>query len=145
MKLHKFYAIRKSQNFFIVLNKNKAFRIVGMKDYLFRKNLTVKRFAGELGISTSYMYQLLRGERKPSLQLAHKIEKYSRGEFAVQRLPDEALNMKSSSYSELDVKHELETKEKRLSDLESREESIKGRFDLIEKRLAKLEEKSSSS
>ncbi|MCB1083769.1 MAG: helix-turn-helix transcriptional regulator, partial [Simkania sp.] len=47
-----------------------------MKDFLFRKNLTVKKFAGDLGISPSYLYQLLRGERKPSLQLAHKIEKY---------------------------------------------------------------------
>jgi len=110
-----------------------------MKDYLFRKNLTVKKFAADLEISTSYLYQLLRGERKPSLKLAHKIEKYTKGEITVKKLLDEALQKKSAFYKELDIQQELEIYEKRLLELEAYDKDLKIQFDLIERRLSKLE------
>ena len=45
-----------------------------MKEYLFRNKLTVKEFAFRLKISASHLYQLISGDRKPSLKLAQKIE-----------------------------------------------------------------------
>ena len=57
-----------------------------MKDYLFRNNLSVKQLAADLEISPSYLYQLIRGERKPSLELAQKIEAITDGEVTVGRL-----------------------------------------------------------
>ena len=110
-----------------------------MKDYLFRKNLTVKQFAADLDISPSYLYQLLRGERKPSLQLAHKIEKYTKGEITVKKLLDQALHKKSNSYKELDIQQELEAHERRLLELEAYDETLKSRFESLEKRLSRLE------
>lgn len=64
-----------------------------MKAYLFKYDLPVKQFASDLGISTSYLYQLLRKERKPSLELALKIEQYTNGEVSVQELLEEKLEM----------------------------------------------------
>lgn len=57
-----------------------------MKDFLFKNNLPVKQCAGDLGISVSYLYQLLKKERKPSLSLALKIEQYTQGEVSVSDL-----------------------------------------------------------
>lgn len=57
-----------------------------MKDYLFKYDISVKQFAGKLGISTSYLYQLIRRERKPSIELAHKIEEITEGEVKVEQL-----------------------------------------------------------
>ena len=110
-----------------------------MKDFLFRKNLTVKKFAGDLGISPSYLYQLLRGERKPSLQLAHKIEKYTKGEVTVKKLLDHVLHKKNNFYKELDIQQELEVHERRLFELEACDENLKDRFESLERRLSRLE------
>jgi len=57
-----------------------------MKGYLFRHDIPIKKCAGDLGISTSYLYQLLKKERKPSLALAIKIEKYTNGEVTTSEL-----------------------------------------------------------
>lgn len=43
-----------------------------MKDYLFKYDLPVKKFAADLGISVSYLYQLLKKERRPSLETRHQ-------------------------------------------------------------------------
>jgi transcriptional regulator with XRE-family HTH domain len=110
-----------------------------VKDYLFRKNLTVKKFAADLEISTSYLYQLLRGERKPSLQLAHKIEKYTSGEISVKDLLSEILQRKYVPSRELDLQKELENQEKRLEDLETSDKELRLSFEMIEERLLKLE------
>lgn len=115
------------------------FKSQGMKDYLFKKNLTVKKFAADLDISTSYLYQLLRGERRPSLELAHKIEKYTKGEVTVKKLLEEALHKKSFSYNEVDIQQELANYQKRLQALEESGDYIKKQFDMIEERLTKLE------
>lgn len=42
--------------------------------------------AGDLNISTSYLYQLIRGERKPSIELAQRIEKITSGEVTLEML-----------------------------------------------------------
>jgi len=57
-----------------------------MKEYLFRNKLTVKEFAFRLKISASYLYQLINGDRKPSLKLAQKIEEYTQGAIDVNQL-----------------------------------------------------------
>ena len=57
-----------------------------MKEYLFRNNLTVKEFAFQLKISASYLYQLINGDRKPSLKLALKIEECTRGAIDINQL-----------------------------------------------------------
>lgn len=57
-----------------------------IKEYLFRNNLTVKEFAFQLKISTSYLYQLISGDRKPSLKLAQKIEECTQGEIDINQL-----------------------------------------------------------
>ncbi|MCB1075662.1 MAG: helix-turn-helix domain-containing protein [Simkania sp.] len=57
-----------------------------MKAYLFKYDLPVKKFASDLGISTSYLYQLLKKERKPSLELALRIELYTNGEVTAKEL-----------------------------------------------------------
>lgn len=57
-----------------------------MKEYLFRKKITFKEFAFQLKISTSYLYQLISGDRKPSLKLAQKIEDYTQGAIDVNQL-----------------------------------------------------------
>lgn len=57
-----------------------------MKFYLFKHNLPVKKCAADLQISTSYLYQILSKERKPSLALALKIEHYTQGEVTVNDL-----------------------------------------------------------
>ena len=44
-----------------------------LKVYLFENDLTIKGFALDLGISASYLYTLVSGDRKPSLELAQKI------------------------------------------------------------------------
>ncbi|MGE0197768.1 MAG: helix-turn-helix domain-containing protein [Simkaniaceae bacterium] len=98
-----------------------------MKDYLFRKNLSVKQVAGDLSISTSYLYQLIRGERKPSLDLAQKIEALTAGEVTVAMLMG------------LEKKEESRTIEERLNRLEASEEKMEGRLEALEGRLSEME------
>lgn len=59
-----------------------------MKNFLFKNDIPVKMCAADLGISASYLYQILKKERKPSLALAIKIEKYSKGEVTISSLLD---------------------------------------------------------
>lgn len=98
-----------------------------MKDYLFRKKLSPKQFAADLNISTSYLYQLMRGERKPSLELAQKIEAITFGELSVAMLMG------------LEDKKEPTTIEERLQYLEDSWVKLQIRLKAIEGRLSKLE------
>lgn len=107
-----------------------------MKDYLFRKNLSVKQLAADLKISTSYLYQLIRGERKPSIELAQKIEEYTAGEVTLGML----LGVKGEEekakpyYGSISCEHE-----RRFSSLEDASEKFEGKLEEIEDRLLKLE------
>lgn len=111
-----------------------------MKDYIFRKNLSVKQLASALAISTSYLYQLIRGERKPSLELAQKIEDFTSGEITVGKL----LGFKEEGNS-LDAKHLHDKCEERIALLESSGTRFSERLELFEERLSRLEEKDKSS
>ncbi len=110
-----------------------------MKDYLFKNNLSVKQVAGDLDISTSYLYQLIRGERKPSIELAQRIEEYTGGDITVGRLlgfeEDEITPLLVESSVE---KYSQEYKE-RLTHLEGEQTSFKEKLNAIETRLSKLE------
>lgn len=57
-----------------------------IKEYLFRNDMTVKEFAFELGISASYLYQLVAGDKTPSLSLAVKIVEKTDGAINVKEL-----------------------------------------------------------
>ena len=56
------------------------------------------------------------------------------------KLLNQALHKKNFSHSEMNIQHELETNERRLTDLETNDQNIKNRFELIERRLSKLED-----
>ena len=106
-----------------------------MREYLFRSNIPPKQFACDLEISVSYLYQLLRGERKPSLELAQKIEAYTEGEVTVSKLlgfekarqDNNASDFKSNDY------------ETRLSSLEETTSKIQETLKQIEWRISRLE------
>ncbi|WP_420421704.1 helix-turn-helix domain-containing protein [Simkania sp.] len=91
-----------------------------MKGYLFKYDLPVKKFASDLGISTSYLYQLLRKERKPSLELALKIEQYTNGEVTVKELIEE----KNSPIPKSPIEEKLKHLETHLNRLEERLNSL---------------------
>lgn len=111
-----------------------------MKDYLFRKNLSVKQMAGDLKISTSYLYQLIRGERKPSIELAQRIEEITSGEVTLEMLlgiEGEEISVRRERDLSENQSHEYE---KRFSSLENANEKIEERLESIEGRLTALEE-----
>lgn len=102
-----------------------------MKEYLFKRNLPPKKFASDLNISVSYLYQLLRGERKPSLELAQKIEAYTEREItALQLLGIE---------QEMEEQTLYEKYEKRLCSLEEIIEKIQDTLEQMEWRISELE------
>lgn len=94
--------------------------------------------AGDLNISTSYLYQLIRGERKPSIELAQRIETITGGEVTLEML----LGIKGE---EITIRcertlsdHQSLEYEKRFSSLESAHEKIEERLENIEGRLTEL-------
>lgn len=100
-----------------------------MKDYLFRKNLSVKQMAGDLNISTSYLYQLIRGERKPSIELAQRIEKITSGEVTLEMLlgsEEEGMTTKRE-WGLSEIQSSVNEKiEERLGKIESRLTALEG-------------------
>ena len=103
-----------------------------MKDYLFRNNLSVKQLASDLEISPSYLYQLIRGERKPSLELAQKIESITDGEVTVGRL----LGFEEEDADEFTLHDQYHQK---LTDVQKSLEAIQEKIRQIESRVSKLE------
>ena len=55
--------------------------IVGMKlsDYISEKQTTASRFAGEVGVPVSTITRLLRGERRPGIDLVARITSVTDG------------------------------------------------------------------
>lgn len=94
--------------------------------------------AGDLNISTSYLYQLIREERKPSIKLAERIEEFTRGEVTLEMLlgiEGEEITMRSDrNISD----HQSLEYEKRVSSLEIAHEKIEERLESIEGRLTTL-------
>lgn len=98
-----------------------------MKNFLFKHDIPVKKCAADLGISTSYLYQILKKERSPSLSLAIKIEKYTNGEVSIAGLLDvheeiknpELLN-EHKSFIESLVEKKLEPLQKQLQNIDKR-------------------------
>lgn len=103
-----------------------------MKDYLFRNNLSVKQLAADLEISPSYLYQLIRGERKPSLELAQRIKTITEGEVTVGRL----LGFSNEEGEDWSLHDQYVGK---LQDIENSLETLHTKIDEIESRLSKLE------
>ena len=56
---------------------------------------TADNIAADLGISVSYLYQLLKKERRPSLELAIKIERHTNGSVSAEELRKEDQKFKS--------------------------------------------------
>jgi len=103
-----------------------------MKEYLFKHNIPPKQFACDLNISVSYFYQLLRGERKPSLELAQKIEEYTDGAVTVMQL----LGI-TEEWNDQTIPI---TMENRLHILEETVEKIEETIEQMEWRISKLED-----
>ncbi len=110
-----------------------------MKEYLFRNNLTVKEFAFHLGISASYLYQLIKGERKPSLKLAQRIEEYTEGEVDLNQLINGDFSSKKRNTQNLEKEDHLRKIEERVLEIEENISSYEERLLLIEERILKLE------
>jgi len=100
-----------------------------MRFYLFKYNLPVKKFAADLRISPSYLYQLLRKERKPSLHLALRIERYTDGEVSVEDLCVKEELVISNRQAFLDSK----PIEKRLESLEVIIKTLEERVKILER------------
>ena len=109
-----------------------------MKDYLYRKNIPVKLLAGNLGISTSYLYQIIRGERKPSIELAQRIEEYTEGEVTVGQLLGFEEQGAERPAGPLEIHRNCD---QRLSTLEEKQIQISEKMNQIESRLGTLEER----
>lgn len=104
-----------------------------MKNYLFKYDIPIKQCAGDLGISTSYLYQLLKNERKPSLALAIKIEKYTDGEVTAAEL---------MGVEEESIDYDLLKEHTKLEDAIDRKlEPIRKRLDFLDRRIKMIEEK----
>ena len=110
-----------------------------MKEYLFRNNLTVKEFAFHLGISASYLYQLIKRERKPSLKLAQKIEKFTQGKIDLNQLIKGASTNELLDFEDIKRENDLQNIKKRFLEIEENINSCEKRLLLIEERILKLE------
>ena len=90
-----------------------------LKRYLFEKSVPVKKFAEQLGVSTSLIYHILNRFRMPSRMLAAKIEELTEGMVSKEELlfPDQESSQKWT-LNEGEVQERLEDHEERLSKLE---------------------------
>lgn len=103
-----------------------------MRDYLFKNALSVKQFAGDLSISNSYLYQLIRGERRPSLELAQKIERLTQGEITVAKL----LGFKNPSRID-SIEKDSENYKKQMTNFGKRIEAVENRLAILEEKKEK--------
>lgn len=58
-------------------------RAMKLSDYLAERKLKPSQFAGMLGVTPSTLSRILRGHRKPSIALASKIDRETRGMVSV--------------------------------------------------------------
>ncbi len=99
-----------------------------LRTYLFNLDLPVKKFAADLGISVSYLYQLLKNERKPSLELALKIERHTQGSVSVESLRKEEKNKGSNDLNASGkvIESKLKAVESFVKDLDKRVKTLEG-------------------
>lgn len=87
--------------------------------------------AADLGISASYLYQILKKERRPSLELALKIEKYTQGEVSATEL---------IGVEKVDLDHSHSMNQQTLEEMvEKKLEAIRERLHSMDKRLKEIE------
>lgn len=63
---------------------------MNLRDYLYFNNLQIQEFAEKLMIVPSYLSDISRGMKKPSLRLAKSIETLTKGKVTV----DDMMNIK---------------------------------------------------
>lgn len=69
---------------------------MNLKEYLEEKRLTYREFAEKLGIRTQSLQTIVYGKRKPSLDLAVKIQELTEGAITPKDLLDDFYNPKAS-------------------------------------------------
>lgn len=57
-----------------------------LREYLFRKRITVKEFSETLDYTRTHLSQIINGNRNPSKRLARSIEKATNGEVTAEEL-----------------------------------------------------------
>lgn len=57
-----------------------------LREYLFRKRITVKEFSETLDYTRTHLSQIINGNRSPSKRLARSIEKATNGEVTAEEL-----------------------------------------------------------
>jgi hypothetical protein len=57
-----------------------------LREYLFRKNMKISRFAREIGYSREHIEKLIRGQSYASVRLARTIQEATAGEVTVLEL-----------------------------------------------------------
>jgi DNA-binding transcriptional regulator YdaS (Cro superfamily) len=62
---------------------------MGLKEYIFMKDLSIKNFSKILDCSRSYLSRVVRGKIKPSSKFARQIEKATEGKVT----KEEVLNV----------------------------------------------------
>jgi hypothetical protein len=53
--------------------------MMDLRTYIEKNEINVPLFADELGVTADYLYKILRGERRGSLDLAFKVQEKTRG------------------------------------------------------------------
>ena len=90
-----------------------------LKQYFFDAPLSKKDFAEQIGVNVSMIYHIMSKARKPSAELAAKIEKVTEGLVTKEELlfPDES-PPKRWRFNEGKMQESLEDHEERISRLE---------------------------
>jgi len=84
--------------------------------YKENSKFTAKFFAKELGISNSYMLKLIKGIRKPSLDLCCSIEKYTDGLVTYADICKTHMDIFKKEKKNRDTKKQIEEEKKKEQD-----------------------------
>jgi len=57
-----------------------------LDEYLFRKKISKKDFADQLGISRGHLQHILSGSKNPSIKLARQIEEITKGKVTKEEI-----------------------------------------------------------
>lgn len=57
-----------------------------LREYLFRKRLTIKKFSEDLDCARNHLSEIIHGRRKPGKRLAQDIEQATNGEVTAEEL-----------------------------------------------------------